>query len=446
MSSSQCDNSQYDPYDLTQDYEDVHNPNHDSIDDYVPVVDPAADDSQLASLTTAEDYLDGIGPVSNKVRRIVESQFPDPEVTFVKAVPSKLSYRGNLEDEISSAHRRFESIDREVKQRSKVTRKMVPVKLLNTDTSLVSTEGSSSSTTRRSFHQARVFNDDSRSRGWCATIFDEEASTTQLDKFKSLDCDYIYIGEEICPSTGRKHGQCFLWFRNARTFKSLRRAVAPSHIEPQSVYSTTEQAIRYCEKDGKCLFERGNRPLSPEKKGKGEQLRWVRNLEAATTGNFDQMDPQSRFLHMRIAQAHHERYLASVPKDYVGEQNIWIHGPSGCGKTRYVHSHPDYSSDLYIKSGNKWWDNYLFQQFVLFDDFSKHHSVLVDHLKQWAGGYPFVAEYKGGSKVIRPKKIIITSNYHPNELWTDEAGELEPILRRFKVVLYTDMQAYLSSM
>lgn len=35
--------------------------------------------------------------------------------------------------------------------------------------------------------------------------------------------------------------------------------------------------------------------------------------------------------------------------------------------------------------------------------------------------------------MIRPQKLVITSNYHPKDIWADETT-LEPILRRFKIV------------
>ena len=44
-----------------------------------------------------------------------------------------------------------------------------------------------------------------------------------------------------------------------------------------------------------------------------------------------------------------------------------------------------------------------------------------------------MAEYKGGSIRIRPEKLIVTSNYRPEQCFTNRE-DIAPILRRFRVV------------
>lgn len=90
---------------------------------------------------------------------------------------------------------------------------------------------------------------------------------------------------------------------------------------------------------------------------------------------------------------------------------------------------------LYLKMPNKWWDGYKNQPVVLLDDFDiRHREYMTYYLKTWSDPYIFTVEKKNMvTQNIRPKKLIITSNYHPMQIWTQNE-DLQPILRKFKCI------------
>jgi hypothetical protein len=112
---------------------------------------------------------------------------------------------------------------------------------------------------------------------------------------------------------------------------------------------------------------------------------------------------------------------------------LWLCGGTGTGKSYAARTQ---YPKAYLKMCNKWWDEYNGQNVALIEDFDKHHTVLIHHMKIWADRYPFLAEVKGSAKRIRPRVIVVTSNYRPEDIWSDE-GDLGPILRRFRVIQFT---------
>lgn len=115
-----------------------------------------------------------------------------------------------------------------------------------------------------------------------------------------------------------------------------------------------------------------------------------------------------------------------VPQDMPCVTGLWIYGPPGTGKSFYARN--NYGQSLYHKAQNKWWDGYQHQDFVLLDDLDT--NVLGHYLKIWADRYAFMAECKGSSILIRPKKFIVTSNYTPEDLFHDPVLA-QAIRRRF---------------
>jgi len=266
----------------------------------------------------------------------------------------------------------------------------------------------------------------SKARDYCFTI--NNYTHDHIELLSQIDCVYVVYGKETGES-GTPHLQGYIRFPTPRTVKSVINKIKGAHIEIKR--GTCEQAINYCKKDGD-VYERGEAPKTQAEKGAGEKRRFKEAFDAAKEGRLDDIPEDIRMRYYSTIKRIREDHLPK-PEPLSALQNEWRYGPTGTGKSRTAQ---ELYPDAYLKKANtKWWDGYIDQEVVIIDDFDKYHVQLGYELKIWLDHYPFIAERKGSSSMIRPKKIIITSNYHPSEIWDDEKT-LEPVLRRVELVKF----------
>lgn len=261
---------------------------------------------------------------------------------------------------------------------------------------------------------------------YCFTINNyTDEDLTQLTVLEKSDkVRYLVIGKEV-GTEGTEHIQGYIYFKNQVVFGSFKKMLTRAHIEASK--GTPEQASDYCKKDGNYL-EYGQLPANHKRKGELGLEYWETNKKLAIEGRLDEIDPKLFLVHYRtikMIQADH----APMPLDLEEMVNDWYYGPTGTGKSYKARSE---NPGHYLKMCNKWWDGYNNQDVAIIEDFDKNHAVLGHHVKIWADRYSFPAEIKGSKLNLRPAKIIITSNWHPREIWSDPQT-LEPILRRFRV-------------
>jgi len=115
----------------------------------------------------------------------------------------------------------------------------------------------------------------------------------------------------------------------------------------------------------------------------------------------------------------------NLPK-FVPFENEWHYGGAGLGKSSTLRER---YPDAYIKNANQWWCHYKGQETVLIEDIGPK-CIGAQKLKTWADHYPFSCEAKGSTLKIRPKRILITSNWSIREIYPDHQ-DYEAIERRF---------------
>lgn len=267
---------------------------------------------------------------------------------------------------------------------------------------------------------AEVAIEKDRSRGWCFTW--NNYPEDWLRRVRSLGAGYFVVGEEVAPTTGTPHLQGYVYFKSQRRMPKMR----PPHWVPANGNALQNRA--YCTKDGK-FVEEGERPLTQSEKGIAGKAVYEAAWALAKVGRIGDIEEplRTRFYgtYKRIRADYQEQ-----PGSIDDLDNYWFWGETGVGKSsKALADYPDH----YLKNPNKWWCGYVDQETVIIDEWSPEHSVLASYLKRWADHHPFAAEHKGGSMCIRPRRIVVTSNYSPEECFPN-SQDCSAIRRRFKVV------------
>lgn len=240
---------------------------------------------------------------------------------------------------------------------------------------------------------------------------------------------YIVFGYEEAPDTATPHLQGYLSFHKGKKPKLSAMKKINSRAHWTIARGTPQQNRDYCTKDGK-FEEQGELPMTQQQQ---QKEKWERAWDLAKQGRFEEMDPSIRFNHIKTAEHIYKKYgdapeVESLPATC----GIWIYGPPNTGKSYSVRdAYPH--REIYSKRKNKWWDGYRDQSVVLLDDLDYNHAYLSSEIKLWADVYPFPAEYKGGSHGdIRPKLIIVTSNYLPSQIWQ---GDMNVAIERRFIIM-----------
>lgn len=258
---------------------------------------------------------------------------------------------------------------------------------------------------------------------------DEENQLKELEGVR-----YMVFGHEIAPTTGTPHLQGYVYFNSARSFASMKKI--NKRIDWRTCDASPEDNRGYCVKDGVDIFEKGECPMSQKAKGDCNKRRWAEILQLSESGNWEKLKedyPHEYCTNLaKLKLVHNNRSKELEVLDHTVKPHFWYYGPPGSGKSLRARRE---APGAYIKDPKtKWWNGYDLEDDVIIDDFDKYQVAQGGDMKRWLDIYPFQAEFKGDQSMIRPKRLIITSNYHPNDIWDDEITQ-QAIARRCNIVL-----------
>jgi len=271
-------------------------------------------------------------------------------------------------------------------------------------------------------------------RAYCFTHHDY----TDHDEKRIQECgaDYILYGYEECPTTHRPHLQGYLYWTNKKKGSMLIKSFPGTHF--RVCHGSVTQNYDYCTKAGK-IYESGKKPLDQKEKGQTQKDLWAAVAKLVDAGEFDTIAedyPQIDIMHYDKLLARYYRTKSKDVHALDGElQGTWIYGPAGTGKSSRVYE--EFGENVFPKPGNtKWWDQYAMQDTVWVDDFDPTVKNMTYLMKIWTDRWVFLGERKNGTIRMRPKKIVVTSNYTIQQCFGKDPELLEAMTRRFPNVIY----------
>lgn len=264
-----------------------------------------------------------------------------------------------------------------------------------------------------------------RSRAFVFTLNNPDERSTPV--LETLGAKYLLYGREVAPVTGTPHLQGYVYFNHARTLRSVIAKLPGAHVAVAR--GSCRQNYEYCTKAGD-FDEFGSKPLDLQEKGEEEKQRWRNTLQSAKEGKFEEIEPELVIRYYGALKRIRNDFKAK-PACLEATCGIWIYGESGSGKSHAVQfTYPDH----YKKGHNKWWDGYDGEDVAYIDDIGRGDKWLGEfYLKHWTDRYPFAAESKGYCGQIRPKKLIVTSQYRIEDIWEDIETQ-QALNRRFIVI------------
>jgi len=280
-----------------------------------------------------------------------------------------------------------------------------------------------------------VMSKNSRSLHYCFTLnnYVEEEDIPRLSVFFEEEAKYWIIGREIGDG-GTPHLQGYASFRKRLSFSYVRDKLGTRcHIEGSR--GTARQNREYCSKGGN-FIEGGciNEGAAAPGKSRDELARQF--MVAVGRGNSGVAEFADSFPGTFIFSGSNMLRNTLSLKPPVDRPDIsvqWIYGPPGVGKSRLAH---ESLPEAYVKEPRtKWWNGYLCETSVIIDDFGPN-GIDINHLLRWFDRYKCLVENKGGMVALYATTFIVTSNFHPREIfkWGDDLNPQLPALER-RIVL-----------
>lgn len=271
-----------------------------------------------------------------------------------------------------------------------------------------------------------------KNRNYCLTIFD-------LEKLKGFKPDktlmkYLALGPiEKAPKTGKRHIHGYIELLKPTRVNRVKKLFNDKTLHVEKRRGSQTQAIKYCFKE----LNEGDRPFEwgkLSKQGNRTDLENVANSIMKNKGLFStSLEYPVTYIKYSKGMKELSRQVTKKNSQKWRAVNVEVYwGETGTGKTRKA---MDENEDIFKldKSNNLWWDGYEQEKCLLIDDF--YGWISIGTMLNVLDGYKLRLEIKGSFTYANWDKVIITSNSHPKDWYTNVPEKaLKALFRRINKI------------
>lgn len=281
----------------------------------------------------------------------------------------------------------------------------------------------------------------SRLRNWCFTLFvEEEKDYNELIRAGENGIRLGVWQLECCPETSRLHIQGYIEFECSYRMAAVKRILGNDSVHLEGRKGTRAEAIAYCKKvDSRVRgpwISGSDADLEP---GKRTDLHNVAEaiLSGQELGTLVHEYPTMYIKYSRGIQNLHFIGARERSKVFRSVEVLVYYGDAGTGKTRKsVEENPVH---YILDQGERlWFDGYYGEPTLIIDDF--YGWIKYGQLLRILDGYQYRCEIKGGFTYAMWTKVVVTSNKHPREWYSQ--GLTPALARRISSIVHFDNIAH----
>jgi len=260
-------------------------------------------------------------------------------------------------------------------------------------------------------------------RGWFLTIWDK------VGIIEPESCQCSVAGEEICPKTGRLHFHQFIYFKTPRTMTGVKKlSISTTHLE---VARDNNRCWNYCQKECKVIHKYGTPPNNNGVKNINKLIE-----ESNTISEVMEKDPETYCQYRNglkdLMDVKHRKNRFFKPIEFT-----WIYGSTGKGKTRLAFE----KGATPVEYNNGFFSDWKDSRCLCIEEL--RGEVPYRTLLKLSDSYHnyYEVNIKGGQKLIDIDELIITSPYHPTEVYKQQVTKddsIDQLTRRITNIINVD--------